>query len=229
MSHSIIPQLIKKDFDISRAMIMRFSVFSLASIVLVSVLIGRIPDVVLLNIALILLIGPVATCGLVLVMKSNVFEKEKSTQPFIMSLPVTVREFTIAKVLVNLMVFGVQWLVVTIVAFYFCFGMDLLPLGAAPFLTMLMLGILVAYTCILSISLLFQSLGPTVSSIVGFQLLTAIYLWIIVFLDPIGDHIYGNVSVWNTTAISIIAIQILVVVAVIALTMFLQGKKRDFV
>jgi hypothetical protein len=48
-----------------------------------------------------LLVAPVGTLGVVLAMQRNVFEKTKATQPFIMSLPVTVRDFTLAKLLVN--------------------------------------------------------------------------------------------------------------------------------
>jgi hypothetical protein len=229
MSTSIIPQLIRKDLLMSRKIIMMFCLVSLASIGMLGILFGRIPNWVLVNVAFLLLVAPAATCGIVLLMKTNVFEKEKSTQSFIMSLPITVKEFTVAKLLVNLPVFCTFWLAVTVVAFYFSFGLGLFPPGAAPFITMVFLGVFAAYTCILSTSLLSQNLGTTVLSIMIFEIGTSAYLWIIAFLDPIARHIYGPEAIWNSAAVTIVVIQALTAVGVLVMTLGVQIKKRDFV
>lgn len=228
MSTSIVFQLVKKDFMLTRKVILICCLISLTSIGVFSALYGVIPNWVLVNIAFTLLAAPAATCGMILLMATNVHEKEKSTQAFIMSLPVTVKEFTLAKLLVNLPVFSAIWLVITAVAFYFSFSLDLLPLGTLPFLTMIFLGVFVAYTCILSASLLFQSLGITVLAIMTFEMSTSAYLWVIVFLDPIANHIYGPNIVWNSTAITIVIVQALVAVFAILATLFIQNRKRDF-
>ena len=228
MSNSIIPQLIKKDLMLMRKMILICCVVILISIGVISILLGRISNLVLVNIAFTLLVTPAAACGIIMLLSTNVFEKVKSTQSFIMSLPVTVKEFTIAKLLVNLPVFSVIWLVISGVAFYFCFGLGLFPPGTLPFITMVFLGVFVAYTCILSTSLIFQSMGITILSIMTFELGTSAYLWIIVFYDPIEKYIYGPEIVWNSTAITIVTVQIFVAVSMLAATLFIQNKKRDF-
>ncbi len=229
MTRSIIPQLVRKDLQIWRKLILVFYGVSLACIAAVGALYGRIPDQVLLNLGFSLLITPVGTLGIVLLMQTNVFEKTKSTQPFIMSLPVTVREFTLAKLLVNVPVFGVLLLVTIGVVFWFAFGLDLLPLGMLPMMTIVFLGVFVAYLCILSTSLLSQSLGITILAITFFQIATSGYLWAIFFLDPIGRHVHGSVAVWNATAISIVTLQILAAVGVTAATLAIQNRKRDFI
>jgi hypothetical protein len=94
--------------------------------------------VLLMNLGFTLLVTPTGTLGIALLMQTNVFEKVKSTQPFIMSLPVTVREFTLAKLLVNVPVFGALWLVTTATAFAYAFGLELLPRGAIPMMTMVL-------------------------------------------------------------------------------------------
>jgi hypothetical protein len=53
---------------------------------------------------------------------------------------VTVRDFTLAKLLVNVPVFGALWLT-TAAAFSYAFGLGLLPLGAVPMMTMILLGV----------------------------------------------------------------------------------------
>lgn len=228
MSTSIIVQLAKKDFMLTRKIILVCCLISLTSIGIFSALFGRIPNWILVNVAFTLLAVPAATCGIILLMTTNVFEKEKFTQAFIMSLPVTVREFTLAKLLVNLSVFSSIWLVITAVAFYFSFVRGMLPLGTLPFLTMVFLGVFVAYICILSASLIFQSQGITVLAIMGFEMITSAYLWVIVFLDPIANHVYGPNAIWNSTGVAIVMVQALVAAFVILATLFIQNKKRDF-
>ncbi|ESQ87079.1 hypothetical protein ABAC460_21150 [Asticcacaulis sp. AC460] len=229
MSASIVPQLVLKDFRLHRSIILVFALVVLLSAGLVSFLIGRIPDWVALNLGFILLLGPAATCGIVLLMKSNVFEKEKSTQAFIMSLPVTVREFTKAKLLLNLPVFGLFWLAVSAAGFYFAFGRGLFPLGAVPFVTMVFLGVLLSYTCILSTSLVSQSLGLTVLSIALFEMVTSAYLWTIAYLEGTRRYIWGSQIVWTPMFLAIVAAQILAAAGVIAITLHLQNRKRDFI
>jgi len=162
-------------------------------------------------------------------MQTNVFEKAKSTQPFIMSLPVTLREFTLAKLLVNVPVFSAFWLAAAATAFSFAYGLHVLPLGTIPMITMILLGVFVAYIGILSVSLLSQSLGTTILGILFFELGTSIYLWVVAFLDPIRRHAFGPVAVWNGPAIAVVSAQALVVVAATAAILIVQGSKRDFV
>ena len=66
-------------------------------------------------------------------------------------------------------------------------------------------------------------------AIVSFQVATSAYLWVIVFLDPIANYVYGPDIVWNTAAITIVTIQVLVTVSVVAATVLIQNGKRDFI
>jgi len=229
MSASIVPQLVRKDFRLMSRTISTFSLVSLVCIGILAALYGHVPTWMLLNLGFLLLVSPVGTCGIVILMKTNVFEKEKSTQPFIMSLPVTVREFTRAKLLVNLPLFGGLWLVISAVGFYFAFGLGLFPLSTVPFAAMIFLGGFVAYTVILCISLIFQSLGITVLSIAIVEMATSAYLSTIAYLDPIAHHVAGAQVVWNSAAITIAAAQVGVALFLIVATVFIQNMKRDFI
>jgi len=229
MSASIVPQLVKKDFRLMRGTILSFAVLSLVCIGILAFAHGRMPDWVLYNLGFVLLVSPAGTCGIVILMKTNVFEKEKSTQPFIMSLPVTVREFTAAKLLINLPVFMAFWTAVSAVGFYFAFGLGLFALSTLPFVVMVFLGGFVAYACILAVSLITQSLGITVLSIAIVEMVTSAYLWTIAYLDPVTHHVYGPTVVWSPEAIAIIAAQAGVAVLAIAATLLIQNTRRDFI
>jgi hypothetical protein len=229
MTTSVIPQLVAKDLRLMRPIILGFVAVSLFFIGLLSLLWAQLPVAVAANLGFIMVIAPAATCGIVVLMKTNVFEKEKSTQPFIMSLPVTVKEFTQAKLWVNLPLFTVLWGAVSAVAFYFAFGRGLLPLGAVPFVSMVFVGGFVAYACILATSLLTQSMPMTVLGIAVFEAATSGYMWAIAFFPPIAQHVWGAQPVWNAEAIVIIAAQVLVAVCALAGTLLMQTTKRDFI
>lgn len=229
MTQSIIPQLVKKDLLLWRKMILIFCTVSILAIAGLSLIYGHIPDFVFMNIGFTILIIPTAACGMALLIQSNVHEKVKSTQIFIMSLPVTVKEFTLAKLLFNLPVFGAMWIVTTSVGFYFAFGLDLLPLGAVPFITMIFLGAFAAYCGILSVSLVGQSIGKTIFAIMFFEAGTSAYLWVIAYLEPISAHVYGPNIVWNSTALTIVGLQVLAIVSMVAGTILIQNQKSDFI
>jgi hypothetical protein len=229
VSTSIIPQLVRKDFMISRKMIGVFCLVSLAGVAAIALLLGRLPDWALVNIAFLFLMSPAATCGMVLLVTTVVFEKEKSTRLFIMSLPVTPKQFTIAKLLINVGVFGAFWLVISGIAFYFAFGRGFFPAGTVPFVVMIFVGAFVAYAGILSVSLWRQSLGFTVLAIALFEMGTSAYLWVIAYFDPVARFIHGPEMVWNRAAVGIVVIQVLAALTMLSATLFFQSRKRDFV
>jgi hypothetical protein len=229
MSNSIIPQLVRKDFLMMRKTILIFCLVMLASIVAICLIFGRVPNVVFFNLGITLLIAPAITCAIVLLMKTIVMEKQKSTQLFIMSLPVTVKEFTMSKLLLNLPVFTVFWLVISGVAFYFSFELGVFPYGTIPFIAMIFIGIFVAYVVVLSVALIYQSYGVTIITMLFVELGTPAYLWVIAFMEPINSHVYDAQMVWNSTAITIVTTQIIVAVLILLMTLHIQNKKRDFI
>ena len=229
MTTSIIPQLVRKDFLMMRKTILIFCIAMLASIAAICMIFGRVPNVVFFNLGITLLIAPSVTCGMVLLIKTIVMEKQKSTQLFIMSLPVTVKELTLSKLLLNLPVFTVFWLVITGVAFYFSFGCGVFPNGTVPFVTMIFLGVFVAYVAVLSVALIYQSYGITIITMLCVELGTPAYLWVIAYLEPINSHVYDSHMVWNSTAISLATTQIVIAVLILAMTWHIQSEKRDFI
>ena len=229
MSKSIVLQLVKKDLLIVRKTLIICCLISVACVGIISLLFGRVPNWAFYNLGITLLVVPVGTCGMILLMRTIVQEKDKSTQLFIMSLPLTVKEFTLAKLLVNLPPFFVLWLFITGTAFYFTFGLGVFPYGTLPFIAMIFLGVLTAYLGTFSVGLVYQSTGITILSMCLFELGTPAYLWIVAFLEPINSHVYGPQMVWNSTAIAIVATQLLVAVGMPLIAWNIQSRKRDFI
>ncbi len=117
----------------------------------------------------------------------------------------------------------------TAAIFSYTFGLGLLPPGSIPMVTMVCLGVFVAYTGILSVSLLSQSLGVTILAILFFEVGTSAYLWAMVLTEPIGSHVFGPVAVWNGLAVGVVVVQALAAVATVAATLAVQTRRRDFI
>lgn len=224
MSNSIVKQLVLKDLRILRTPTLCWWLGGMASVV-VAVFGGS----ALGTVSFILFVTCMAGAGVHAAMLSTVEERREQVLAFIMSLPISVREYTSSKLIANMICFGAVWLTLSAASFAVFLGEDGLPDGTRPLMVIILIGILLAYTIILATGLIFEALGPTIVAIVAANIGTQIYLWIIVELQGIRAYIGGDVAVWNSTVFSVMAIQTVAVVTLLAGTYFLQSRKSDFV
>lgn len=181
------------------------------------------------NLGFSILMTAVAGCGVHCLMKTVIDEKVKLTQPFIMSLPITITEFSTAKLALNLIVFSTIWLPACTVCFVMGFGEDRLPPGSIPVMSFVLVGIFLAYTTALCVCVVTQTYGYAILAIIIGNFITVFYLWGIVYWEPIGTYVWGTEVVWNSTAISIIAAQVLAIISLLPTTVFIQSRKTDFI
>ena len=227
MSRSVIGPLVVKDFEIMKTPVLCWWAGGLLSAALPWLFDG--PRVFLAS--LILFVTAMAGAGLHSVMQTVVEERREKTLPYIMSLPITVREYTSAKLVANLMIFGVVWVTLSAASLVVAVGTADSPLakGTIPFITIVLVGILLAYTIVLAVSLVSESIGLSITAIVVSNVATQIFLWWVVGLDGIRSRIEGSVAVWSDTALTILGGQLLGVLGLLWLTFVLQARKRDFI
>jgi hypothetical protein len=162
-------------------------------------------------------------------MQTVVEEKTKLNLPFIMSLPVTLRQYTVAKLAANLLIFGSVWLTLSVASFVIFIGDDGMPVGTMPFMSIILVAIFMAYTLMLVTAIVSGSQGYTIFATVVGNIGLQAYLWLIGDLYPIRAFIGGNEAVWNTTTVSILLGQVVVTVALLVMTVVVQFRKKDFV
>ncbi len=227
MNRSIIQPLVVKDFEIMKTPVLCWWAPGLLAAVLPWLFDGW--RVFLAS--LILSVSAMAGAGFHSVMQTVVEERREKTLPFIMSLPITVREYTSAKLIANLTIFGVVWVTLSATSLVVAVATADSPLakGAIPFITIVLVGILLAYTIVLATSLVGESIGLAITAIVVANIATQIFLWWVVSLDGIRSTIEGSVAVWSSTAFTIIGGQLLAVLVLLWLTFVLQARKRDFI
>ena len=163
------------------------------------------------------------------IMQTVVMERQEKVLTFVMSLPVSVKQYTSAKLIANLAVFTMIWGSLSVVFLAIGFlGERGLADGAIPFSTIILLTIFVAYTFILGVGLVAESVGYCTAAI-GISSVSA-HLFASWLPDhpAIAPYISGDRAVWNEGAIEIVALELLVIIGLIALTYILQARKTDF-
>ncbi len=179
------------------------------------------------NLAFILFVSALFATGVHSAMLTVTEERRQKNLPFILSLPITISDYTVAKLVANLLLGGGVWLFLSVASFVIYLG-DSVPLGRVPFMTILLVQILLAYVVILVVSIVFEALAPTIIAIAGANLGSQLLLFWIVDLHGVRSTNSGPEIVWNATNMTVLGLQILAFLLLIGLTLFVQSRKTRF-
>lgn len=222
MSRSIIPQLVKKDLRLVRVPVLLYWLGGLLAVVVTAAF-----D--LFHLGTILFISCLAGAGMHPAVQTAVEERREKALPFIMSLPITVREYTLAKLVANLVAFGAVWLTLCGASLIIFAEPDGMNAGALPFIIIVLVGIFLACIVVLAASLLTGTIGGAVGAIVGSNIVTQLFLWWVVGLEGIREFVRGDVAVWSTTALTVLGGQLAAIALLVGATYALQARKTDFI
>ena len=220
---SMIARLILKDWYFHRVTI-AFT-FVLGAIALACVGSGR-QDVFYMGSILYLtvLIG----LGITLVLMTVIYERKEQTLPFIMSLPVSATQYTVAKILANLSIFMVPWTGLVVGSTVLIVSRDVLPNGLIPFSVLVSGELFATYCLILGVALVTESEGWTIGVIVACNLFLNYFMYVVSKLPGIESSMESESATWGTTFWTILGLEIAAAVVFVAVTFFLQARKRDF-
>ncbi len=209
MSMAMVMRLIWKDWYLNRAGILISLIGGMATLGLVAASRGSKIAVILgLIIVATILIGMGA---------------------MVMSLPISYWEYTTAKIAGSLLIFLVLWtamladMVATILlAPGFAHGL-------IPFVVIMSVEILMSTCLVTAVAVTTESQGWTVGAAqVGALSLNGIGWWIVRFPD-IGGMMTSATMRWSSTATALLTVELAAIALMIAITFFVQARKRDFV
>ena len=225
MNIAIVSRLIRKDWYFNRVGI-------LASLFAGFVTVGAVAALRRSQVALILGLIVVVTILIgmgAMVMMSAAMERRQQTLPFVMSLPISYREYTTAKIVGGMLIFLVLWgtLVADVVATILL--TPGFPHGMIPFVVIMAVEIVMSTCLVTAVSVTTESHGWTVAvAQVGGLSLNAIG-WSIVRLPGIGGTIKSTTVQWSGTATALLAVELALIAFMLLITFFVQAHKRDFI
>lgn len=176
----------------------------------------------------VLLFTVLISLGIHLAMATVVQERTSQTLAFVMTLPISPREYTTAKMLANLVIFMVPWLL-TALGSVLVLQLGLQSGGLIPFALVVLTEIFLAYLVVLAVALVTESEGWAIAAMVTMNLFFQGFLYLVSHLPGIAETMKGATAVWSPTAIALLMGEIALIAGVIATTFRRQSLKTDFI
>lgn len=225
MNTSIIPQLIRKDIELHKNTVLGAMAGGAASILLILFSGGGVFG----------LVGIVSFFIALIVLSSMLpgqclsSERKNQTLSFLMSLPVSALQYTIAKFVSAFLLFLVPWLTMTAVGTWIVLASPETPHGVLPLFLALCMLVMVGMFVMSGVALVAESEGWVMGATV-FVNISYNFAWIFIANNSsIRADLKSPTPVWNTAVRSLIGGEIAVIAIILGLTFYLQSRKRDFI
>ncbi len=222
INYAVVRHLILKDWYLNRWLILGSLPVGLGALAIV--LTGK---QVAFMLSIILLCMVIVGVGAQLAMVTTINERKEQTLAFVMSLPVSWREYTAAKILANLIIFLVPWLLLTFGAL----GVLLLP-GAAhglvPYTAIMAVEMLITTSLIVVAGIITESQAWTTAGIFCSSLGINILGYVFAHLRGISTYMWGTHVQWSSTAWEVLICELLTVPLLLGVTFYIQSRKTDF-
>jgi len=161
---------------------------------------------------------------------SNVInERKKQTLPFLMSLPLSVTQYTAAKIVSTVGMFLVPWLTLVVAAVSFIATHPVIPDGFIPAILIAAIFTFVGFCVIAGVALVSESEGATIAATIGSNSLYGFGWYLLIRNPAIRADMSSPVIVWSREVLTILGIEIAVIALILGLTFYLQSRKRDFI
>ena len=222
MNYAVVRHLILKDWYLNRGVILGSIPVGLGALAIV--LTGK---PVAFMLCIILLCMVIVGVGAQLAFVTTINERKEQTLAFVMSLPVSWREYTAAKILANLMIFLIPWLPLTAGAL----GLLLLPgatHGLVPYTAIMALEMLITTSLIVAAGIITESQAWTTAGIFFSSLGINLGGYVFAHLPGLAKYMWGTRVYWSSTAWIILICELLTIPLLLGVTFFVQSRKTDF-
>ncbi len=217
-------QLVRKDWMLARwpfAGYLGLGLVSVAAIASTTPIVHYAGFVIVLS--TVVVIGAHVVFGFVLP------ERNRQTLTFLMSLPLSFRDYTWSKLVGGIGMFFMLWLAIVLGVLAVVGISERLPNGLIPFVMILFLYLFCAFVLTLAVALITESEPWTVVVTTICNISISIVLFAVISIPGIGSHMEAAAPVWNRTAVSVVLVEIGAIALLVGATLFFQSRKTEFV
>ncbi len=160
---------------------------------------------------LILLITVLVTISAMLTINLTVLERREQTLPFVMSLPISYREYTAAKLLGILGIFLIPWSLFMAASFTILALSPTKSQGLIPYVAIMGTEILVSTCLITAVGLITESQGWAIAAMmVGNVALNGVG-YLVAHLDGVSRYMFGPAVRWTPTSSGLLVAEYLAI------------------
>lgn len=158
---------------------------------------------------------------------SLVVERKEQTLAFVMSLPVSPLDFTVSKLIGNLLTFGVPFVVLLGGALALVMFSPL-PDGLFVYTLLIFAWLLFAYAISLAVAMSVESEGWATFAMIGSMVMINPYIMGLAQLEAIRTYTTKDAVVWTTPTVAIMSTLALLAVVVLGVTTWHHARKPAF-
>jgi len=224
MNRSVVQQLILKDWRLHRM----HMILSIAGGVLaLAMLQVRTETTAILGgiwffVALIVLGSMLPT--------SNILnERKKQTLPFLMSLPISATQYTMAKIVSTAGMFLGPWLALLIAMVTLIATRPDIPKGLIPMAIILAGLTLVGFCLIAGTAVISESEGWTIAATVVCNSSYGFMWYLMGRIPEVSAATKSAALVWSPAELTILGAEAATIVVILGLALYVQSRKRDFI
>ena len=174
-----------------------------------------------------LLLVQLLVVGTYAIQSSIMAERKQQTVPFIMSLPVTPMDVYWGKLLANLVIYLVPFLLVTGGLLALILSTPR-PDGAVPWLAVVALFMLAIFCVSLCVAIAVESEGWNIFAILALMTLIGPFLYWVSRLDGIVQYLKTDDIVWSAPVLGVLAAEVAVIAVAILVTSWIHARKASF-
>lgn len=154
-------------------------------------------------------------------------ERKKQNLAFVMSLPVSSRQYALAKITSTFGMFVAPWALLSIAA------VSLLgagfPHGMIPVVAVFLMLVLAGFSVIAGIAIVSESEAWTTAALIVCNSSYGIAWYLVVRVPETARQMAGKVAVWSPRLLAMLTIECALVIFCLGLTFYLQSRKRNFI
>jgi ABC-2 type transport system permease protein len=168
--------------------------------------------------------------GAQLAMATIVMERKEQTLSFVMSLPISYREYTAAKILGNLLIFLIPWIALVFSSFALIALAPApgIPHGLVPYVALMSVEILMSTCLIAVVALITESQGWTIGAIMVGNLTLNGFGYYFAHIPSIAKGMGSPTVQWSPAASALLLAEFATIALMLGLTFFFQARKKDF-
>lgn len=178
----------------------------------------------------VMLITALIASGMHVAIVTTVAERSEQTLPFVMTMPISPRDYTTAKIGGGLLIFLLPWTALAAGTLAMLGGGSLggAGRGLVPLATLVLAELLAAYCLTLAVAVVSESLAWTVILQAVMNLGFQGYLYAVSRVPAIAATRSGPQAVWPPVVLWLLAAELAVVPLSLGVAFLLQERKRDF-
>jgi ABC-2 type transport system permease protein len=224
MNTQAISILFLKDLYLSRRPLFGYFAAGIASSA-----IGVVPHPTFAFIGFVLILTVAIGSGMHLLGELLLSEGNDQTRAFILSLPVSLLDYSVAKIAVVLTTFLIPWSTMFACSIVLTAALPWGHVGAIPMLVVVFLELLAAYTVQLVTAVISESSGWTVCVMVACNVFLNVFLMKLLQVPEIEHMSKSDLLKFSPLTIEIMCIELGIIVAALAMALAVQTRKRDLV